>query len=288
MVETSLSQPPPLERLLRRIDEISTLPHVALKLMEVANDPNSSASDLKQVLENDPALSARVLRYVNSAAYAMRTKITNLQDAIAYLGLKQLRNLTMAASVAELFRKDEAIGPYRRSELWRHLVSVGICARLIAMRRQMKTFDDVFLAGLLHDIGIILADQHCHAHFAAMIRSLDNSKTLVENEQQILGFDHTRLGDKVAETWRFPDSVRAAIRWHHNSANYRGEHAEMLYCVDAANLICSLKGATSVGVQLVRLSPTAMQALSLAKEDILVLAEDLDAELARNAILFQS
>jgi len=128
MVEVNLSPPPTLERLLRRIDEISTLPHVALRLMEVANDPNSSASDLKQVLENDPALSARVLRYVNSAAYGMRTKITNLQDAIAYLGLKQLRNLTMAASVAELFRKDEAIGPYRRSELWRHMVSVGICA----------------------------------------------------------------------------------------------------------------------------------------------------------------
>ena len=102
---------PAMEKLLRRIDEISTLPQVALKVMEVANDPDSGAADLKNVLESDAALSARVLRCVNSSAYAVRTRITNLQQAIAYLGLKQVRNLAMTASVSELFKKDEKVGP---------------------------------------------------------------------------------------------------------------------------------------------------------------------------------
>src|SRR3972149_6882373 len=84
----------------RRIEEISTLPAVALRVMQIAGNENSSAADLTEAMESDAALSARVLRCVNSAAYGVRRKITNLQQAIAYLGMKQIRNLAMTASVS--------------------------------------------------------------------------------------------------------------------------------------------------------------------------------------------
>ena len=97
--------------------------------MEVVNDPDSGAAELKDVIETDAALSARILRCVNSSAYATRTEVTSLQQAIAYLGLNQIRNLAVTASVSELFKRDDKIGPYCRSQLWRHLVSVGnLCA----------------------------------------------------------------------------------------------------------------------------------------------------------------
>lgn len=286
MLASAEKTPPAMEKVLRRIDEISTLPQVALKVMEVANDPDSGAADLKEVLESDAALSARVLRCVNSSAYAVRTRITNLQQAIAYLGLKQVRNLAMTASVSELFKKDEKIGPYCRPNLWRHLVSVGICARLIALRRKLRNFEDAFLAGLLHDVGIILEDQHAHPEFVSIMRSLDESKVLTENERAVLSFDHTTLAEKVAESWGFPDVVRAAIRHHHASVNYRGEDIDIVRCVEVANLICTLKGITSVGAKLVRVSQPALQGLSLDKDDIAVLAEDLEHELTQNATLF--
>jgi putative nucleotidyltransferase with HDIG domain len=275
-----------MEKVLRRIDEISTLPQVALKVLEVANDPDSGAADLKAVLESDAALSARLLRCVNSSAYAVRTRITNLQQAIAYLGLKQVRNLAMTASVSELFKKDEKIGSYCRRDLWRHLVSVGLCARLIALRRKIRNFEDAFLAGLLHDVGIVLEDQHVHPEFVQIMRALDETKILTDNERAVLGFDHTTLGEKIAESWGFPDAVRAAIRYHHASVNYRGEDIDIVRCVEVGNLICTLKGITSVGARLVRASQPALQGLSLGKDDIIVLAEDLDHELTQNATLF--
>jgi len=276
-----------LDKAVQRIDEISTLPHIALRVMDVANDENSGAVDLKEVMEGDAALSARVLRFVNSSAFATRSQITNLQQAIAYLGLKQIRNLAMTASVSELFAKDEAIGPYRRSALWRHLVSVAICARLIAMRRKIQNFEDAFLAGLLHDIGIVLEDQHFHNVFRETIRSLDESRPLMQTEREHLGFDHTKLGEKVGHTWGFPDVVTAAIRHHHASVNYRGDNISIVRCVEVANLICTLKGIPSVGVKLVKFSQPAVAGLELSKEDIAVLASDLDSELAMNANLFQ-
>ncbi len=288
-LQAYLSQkaPPTLDSIVRRIDEISTLPHIALQVMEVANEPSSSAADLKEVIEGDAALCARILRCVNSSAYATRTKITNLQHAIAYLGLKQIRNLAITASVSGLFKKEEAIGSYLRSRLWQHLVSVGICARLIAMRREFENFEDMFLAGLLHDIGIILEDQYVHEPFRKVIEGLNDDKTLATVELEHLGFAHTVLGARVAEAWKFSDHITDAIRHHHNSAKYQGDHMDIVRCVEVANLVCTLKGLSSVGRKLVMISQPALEGLSLTKEDIVVLLEDLDREIERHTDLFR-
>ena len=275
-----------VEKILRHVTEVSTLPHVALRVLEVARDPNSSAGDLRVIVEGDPSLSARVLRCVNSAAYGLRVEITSLQQAISYLGFNQIRNLAITASVSEVFRSEEAIATYRRTDLWRHMVSVGVCARLIASRQRLSNFEEAFLAGLLHDIGIVLEDQHCHEAFREILPGLVDGGSLTEAEQQHLGFDHTTLGNRIAESWRFPPAVCAGIRFHHMSQNYRGPHAPLVRCVEIANWICTLKGITSVGRQMVAVPMEALQAGRLGKEDIKVLAADLDHEISLNRQLF--
>jgi putative nucleotidyltransferase with HDIG domain len=277
----------PLDKVLRRIHEVSTLPQIALRVMEVANQPDSRAGDLKRILEADAALSARVLRCVNSSAYALRVRITNLQQAIAYLGLKQIRNLAMTASVAEMFKSKEAIGPYCRAQLWRHLVSVGICARMIAKRLRLANFEDLFLAGLLHDLGIALEDQYLHGPFGEVIRSLRPGDTLIAAEQARLGFDHAVLGQRVAESWGFPEPIRAAIGHHHAAARYGGPEPEVVRCIDVANLLCTFQGIPSVGMKLVTGSRQVLEALGLSKDDLVVMAGDLERELASHADLFQ-
>ena len=90
-----------LERVSRRIQEISSLPEIAFRVMEVANDPDSGAWDLKEVIETDAALSTRIVRCANSSAFSTRAQITNLTQAIAYLGLRQVRNLAITANVGQ-------------------------------------------------------------------------------------------------------------------------------------------------------------------------------------------
>ena len=278
---------PTLAEVTRRVTGISSLPQVALRVMEVAANPNSTASDLKEAMECDPSLSARVLQCVNSSAYATRIKITNLQHAITYLGIKQIRNLAMTASVSQLFSNAESIGSYERRALWRHLVAVGICARLIAMRQRLQEFEDVFIAGLLHDIGIILIDQHLHKYFCDVMASLQDNETLSACESRILAFDHCRLGESLAQAWRFPPGVIDTIRHHHDAARYTGPQLATVRCVEVANFVCSLKGITSVGRQLVVFPKATFQEFGLTKDDLLVLVDDLDRELANNQMLFQ-
>ncbi len=120
-----------------------------------------------------------------------------------------------------------------------------------------------------------------------MIRSLDESKTLTEVERAHLGFDHTVLGEKVAANWGFPEATKASIRYHHASVSYRGEQLDIVRCVEVANLLCTLKGIPSMGLKLVKISKPALQGLSLTREDLKVLADDLDQEFAASASLFQ-
>ena len=163
---------------------------------------------------------------------------------------------------------------------------LGFCARLIAMRQKVADFENAFVAGLLHDIGIVLEDQHVHEEFCQVMCHLDDSLTLVEAERSRLGFDHARLGAKIAERCALPDVVKAAIGFHHMSDKYRGDELLIVQCVEVANLLCTLKGFTSVGRKLVRVPQSALKALSLTRDHISVLAHDLDEELAKNAALF--
>ncbi len=279
-------EPSPLDLVVQQIDEISTLPDVALRVIEVTNNPDAGAQELKTAIETDVSLSARVLRMVNSSAYGLRTPVTNLQMAVAYLGFRQIRNLALTACISDVFKGDCQVGSYRRKTLWRHMVSVGVCARMIAVRRQITAFEDVFLAGLMHDIGILLEDQYCNQRFCQMMETLDCSQSLEASERQRLGFAHTDLGAAVAQAWRFPEMVVEAIRHHHSSINYAGEFIDTIRCVEVANMLCTYKGTPSVGVNLLRPAVTAVNALRLSKPDLEALLTDLDDELRRCHELF--
>jgi len=276
----------PIDRVARQVQEISSLPIVAMRVMEVTNDANAGAVHLKTVLESDAALSARVLRLVNSSAYGIQQRVTNLQAAIAFLGFRQIRNLALTASISDIFRGNAEIGAYSRPSLWRHLVSVGICARMVAMRRRMDSFEDVFLAGLLHDVGIILEDQYDHENFERMMSSLSGQATLEDSEHKVLGYTHAVLGKVIADRWRFPELVVAAIRHHHDAAVPSGEHQQALRCVQLANTLCTYKGISSIGVNLLRPPMDAINGLGLTKPDIEALLVDVDEELVRHSMLF--
>jgi putative nucleotidyltransferase with HDIG domain len=279
---------PLLTVVLGQIDDVSTIPEMAMRFLQAANDRDATVEDLQKLLTSDPAIAARVLRLVNSSAFSVRQKITNLHQAVAYLGAKPIRDLAVAISVNELFRVRGSLGSYSRTALWRHMVSVGICARLLAGRLGFPDGEDFFLAGLLHDIGIVLEDQYAHQQFCQVLRSAIAGKTLTQCEHEYLGFDHTALGQRVAERWKFPEAVQAAIRHHHDSTRCDGEHQRVVRCVELANVLCAAQGSTSVGINLLKTATPESLGLALGKEDLDALARSLNQELAALGSVFNA
>lgn len=272
--------PVSLDEAVKRIGEISTIRESAIRVMQVANDPDADAVDLAEAIGHDAALSARLIRTVNSAAYGLRRKVHTISGAVVRLGFKRVRNLALAAMVCDLFQTRHQIGPYDRQRLWPHLVGVGVGARVIATAIGYDEPEEAFLAGLLHDIGIILEDQYLHEGFERVMSCVRENETLTQTEADVFGFDHAQLGRRIAEGWKFPESVTDAIAYHHRPEAYVGDADAIVYAVAVANWICALHGPSALGsIKIVPPPPSILERLNLHPDEIAVIADDIHAEL---------
>ena len=237
-----------IEQFFDRVGEVSTLPSTALRVIEVANSPGFEIADLYDVVQTDPALALRILRTVNSSYYSLRNQVKDLRMGITLLGYKEVRNLALTIYVSQLFKSSAGHGNYRREDLWNHCVSVGATSRFIAKSYADDTAESIYLAGLLHDVGLILEDQHIHQPFCKLLDTLSDQQPTTQTEAELFGFDHTELGYHMAHRWKLPPDIAASIRYHHSPDDYDGEHRRTVCLVSVANYLCSARGITSLGV----------------------------------------
>jgi HD-like signal output (HDOD) protein len=121
-----------VENAIREISHIATLPEVTLRIIELVEDPTSTAQDLHGVISNDPALSSRILKVVNSSFYGLPGQIASINRAIVMLGLNAVKNIAIAASLAKLFRGGELTPTFSAKELWNHSNSTAIGCKMIS------------------------------------------------------------------------------------------------------------------------------------------------------------
>jgi HD-like signal output (HDOD) protein len=238
-----------IQRLFARIGEVSSLPVVASRIVQLANDPKTGADDLLEAIRCDPALAMRVMRTVNSSYYALDQKVADLKQGITLLGFNEVRNLALTAYVAPLFRESEKHGRYTRVGLWNHMVGVGMVAQHIAGFVKTVPPQEAYLAGLLHDLGLVLFDQYLNRPFCRIIDLLTEQNRLLDLEMKLLGFDHAALGQFVAREWHLPEHLTDSIGAHHAPQDYSGTHRELVYVVALANFFCHIKNSTPLGVR---------------------------------------
>src|SRR4051794_30971322 len=145
---------------IREISHIATLPEITLKIVELVEDPKSTAQDLHKVIANDPALCSRILKVVNSSFYGLPGQIGSINRAIVMLGLNAVKNIAIAASLAKLFRGGDLTPNFSAKMLWTHSVVTAATAKMLCDKLGFAVSDEAFLAGLIHDIGIMVEMQY--------------------------------------------------------------------------------------------------------------------------------
>ena len=141
-----------LDRLAARARQLYTLPSVAIKVLELTNNPQVDTRELKECIENDPALTTRVLRVVNSSLFGLSREVSDLNQALALLGSKPLKLLILGFSLpGGLFSGVAAatLGWY-----WRRTLTKAVAAREISETVWRQPGDEAFLAALLQDLGM--------------------------------------------------------------------------------------------------------------------------------------
>lgn len=217
--------------------ELSSLPQTLAEVVRVIKDENSSASDLGEVLKHDPALATKILRVVNSPVYGSSREITTMTQAVMTLGMRAVSALALSTSVYDIAGKWE--GTIDRSRFWRHSLEVAIGCREIAAAIGMECPEEAFIAGLIHDIGLLIVEKSFPEKFGRIWQRVESGENVFELADQAWGTNHARIGRFLFEQWNLPDSICEAIGHFHNefSPGNKDEDFRLAQIISLSNLL---------------------------------------------------
>lgn len=205
------------DKIVEKFNNSKTLPHVAIRVTQMVNDDKSTMRDFEEIIQMDPVLVSVLLKLVNSPFFGLKDKVDSISKAVVYVGMKNLRNLVAVEGLRNMFN-DEGADGFSRQRLWLHSATVAILSDMIGKRIFGDAREDLFLAGILHDIGLIAIDQVAGEELRAACRLYQaEKKSLIDCERELVGADHAEVGFKLAKEWKMPADVITAIRYHHNA-----------------------------------------------------------------------
>lgn len=207
---------PKIRRRLESLTRLPAIPYVVSEVMQALDNPDISASTLANIIEKDQTLASRVLTVANSPFYGFARKISTIDLAIVVLGTNAIREIVISLLVSKLFVKQ--INNFDVRGFWHYSVFCGACARVLARKLGYRLVGEAFVAGLIHDIGIIVLTQYFSAEYAK-ITTLQTKfgMSMVEAEKKVMHGNHGELGVWIAERWNLPAQLCDAIRFHHSS-----------------------------------------------------------------------
>ena len=204
-----------LEHLIQQIGSLPTLPSVIVRVNEQVNNPKTSALDLARTILEDQSLTARLLRLVNSPFYGFPRRIATVTEAVTILGFHPVRNLLLTASIVDLLVTEET-PEFSPTHLWEHSVATAVGAGLLARYARHEDREEVFVAGLLHDVGkLVLFHLVTQDYLKVLGVARAEDVAIRVAEQRILGFTHDHVGGLLAERWRLPVRLSEAVAYHH-------------------------------------------------------------------------
>lgn len=207
-----------VELILQQLEELPTLPDVAVRVLEITGRDDSSLADVVRVIESDQSLTARVLQLVHRADRGARSEISSVERAVSLLGFEAVRAAVLAASVFQTFgeNKTEKGGQFDRQAFWKHSLTVACCAELLSEKTPAKiNSSEAFVCGLLHDLGKVALDAILPKSFNRVVEAADVLRgNIADLERTLIGLDHLVVGKRLAERWQLPASIRD-VMWLH-------------------------------------------------------------------------
>ena len=195
--------------------QLSSLPQTMVEVLRVARDENASACDLAEILQRDPAMTAKVLRMVNSPYYGMMREIGSVRQAVQTIGTRQVMALALTSSIYRM--TDNWDSSLNRVRFWRHSLEVAIASRMIAEKAGYRHSEETFVAGLLHDIGLLILENAAPEQFSRVWKQAERDGNLPEFEIETWGTNHALIGQYLLERWNLPEAITRAVGRHHST-----------------------------------------------------------------------
>lgn len=233
--------PDRIRKITESIIGLPTLPTVVAKMIELVDNPRTSAASLARLIASDQALTARILKLANSAYYGFSREISTVNMAIVVLGFNTVKDMGLSLSVFDAFKSKQQHPSFDLNRFWEHSIACGIAARMLARNYRSRYTGEAFVAGLLHDIGKVILNQYFQNEFLLIIEAQVKGATLEEAETSIIGTHHSQIGSWLAEKWNLPRIISRSLLHHHEPWDSKKEPI-FVALIYLANHICHLSG----------------------------------------------
>ncbi len=196
--------------------DLFTLPQVLSQVLKVVEKETSSAKDIAEIILKDVSLTAKILRVANSAFYGRARQTTTVNQAIVTLGMRATKSLALSVSLYEIVNKRGAYGNFDPKLFWIHSLEVATAARMLTERLKLSASEELFVSGLLHDIGIIFMQSAFSKEYDQIRELVGKGMELCKAEEEAVGINHAKVGQYVADKWCLPAKVGQSIGNHHS------------------------------------------------------------------------
>lgn len=269
-------------RLQRRLGDTSvpTLPQVAVRILELVSDPNSTIQKFTDVIKTDQALTGRLLRLSNSAQFAQRTPVTRLERAMVLLGMDRLKAMALGFHLSKAAASDDGAFSFKRS--WTQSLFRGFLAMKLAERVNRSCSGEAFIVGLMSDCGAPMMPKLVGADYDKQVNSGDSPAKQYLAESRSLEFTHVDVSAVLSRLWKLPDILSRPIASHHtpvSSLNAR----ESLSVLQGVAYFCGMISLNEAGGTGAGEPPTGV-----AKRLFDMAPDDLDRAIAAAAADFAS
>ena len=208
-----MSQTPTLKDLLAGA-QLPALPQSAIRLLELAQDPENGPAEFAVPIEADPGLTGQVLRFVNSSYFGFSREISNVKLAITLVGIRTIKNFALWSAVFSLMPNPKS-GPFDLKSLWQDSLRRGLFARAVGKHLGMKDAEDLFAAALLQDMAIPLLAKELADKYRGLIEARQaGDQRLSDMERETFGWTHAEAGGIIARGWSLPDTFAELIESH--------------------------------------------------------------------------
>jgi len=207
-------------QILQRIKNCKTLPAIPalpLQVLQMCRDDKASAQKVGEVISKDPSFVAKLLNVANSSFYGgNRHKVTTVTHAVTLLGMNSIATLAFCFSLYRDLRKKGG-GAFDHTHFWHRCILASLGAKILAKHVRVINEEEIFLAGLLQDLGVLVMSEAFGNEYGALYQKANQDHQVLETlEQDRWKTDHCEIGAWLAETWELPEVLREAVRGSHN------------------------------------------------------------------------
>ena len=240
------------------IEFLPPVPEVMLDLIKAINDANVELNTLSAIISRDPSMSVNILKVANSAFYGIPNKVTTIEHAVRMLGLREVASLCLAFGSVHALKPSSKLPTLDLTAFWRHSVAVGVFAKLLGKELNIGFVNNVYLAGLMHDVGKIVIDRFAHDVYKTVLQlTYDENISVMEAEKRVIGESHDRVGAWLMEKWKLPAIYVNVTKYHHSVNEAPEESRVMVSLVSFADQLVRLRnfgfGGDTTGVVLKQL-----------------------------------